>query len=53
MEGIEEGTGNEILGPNHARGPDEEASADPREAETRELGSEHQDECEPVSELET
>ena len=50
MKGIEEGTGDEILGPDHASGPDEETTADARKAESCELSTEHENKVEPEAE---
>jgi hypothetical protein len=51
VQGVEQGARDEVLGPDHARRPNEEAATYTSEAEPCELGSEDQDKREPVSEL--
>lgn len=51
VERVEQGADDEVRGPDHARGPDEEAATEPGEAEAGELGGEDEDEGEPEAEL--
>jgi len=43
MEGVEEGAGDEVLWPDHASGPNEEAPAEASETEASELSCEDED----------
>lgn len=51
MEGVEEGAGDEVLGPDHASGPNEEAPAETSEAKAGELGGKDEDGGEPEAEM--
>ncbi len=48
MKRIEQRARHEVLRPHHARGPHEEAAAQPRKTEARQLRRKHEREREPV-----